>query len=94
MENKIVASFIIEIMGRPKEYVEDNLKKLIEKLGEEKGVNVTDYKTHEPRKLEITKTKEDAEKLKKLKEDRDLAGDAASILRKRLDSVQKPNTRK
>ena len=61
MEEKIVASFIIEILGRPKEHLEKSLKELIEKLGNEKGVNIIESKVHEPKLLEQKEKTENQE---------------------------------
>ena len=66
MEEKIVASFIIEILGRPKEHLEKSLKELIEKLGNEKGVNIIESKVHEPKLLEQKET--DNQETKKIKD--------------------------
>jgi len=49
---KIEASFIIEMMGKPAEHLSDTLRRLIEKLGTEKGVNIVGRKIHEPKEVE------------------------------------------
>lgn len=51
MEEKIRASFILEILGRPKEHLENSLKGIVEKLGNENGVNIIESKLHEPKLL-------------------------------------------
>ncbi len=45
---KITAMMMIEVLGRPKEHLIETLKDLIKKIGEEKGVKVTDFKIKEP----------------------------------------------
>lgn len=45
---KINAVFILEVIGRPAEYLNEMLNKLIKDLGEEKGVKVTDFKVNTP----------------------------------------------
>tara|TARA_Y100000310_G_C20527794_1_gene736945 strand:- start:530 stop:1015 length:486 start_codon:yes stop_codon:yes gene_type:complete len=52
MEDKIIVSFIIEILGRPKEHLEESLKNVVKKLNDEKGVRIIESKIHEPRLLE------------------------------------------
>jgi hypothetical protein len=44
----IGAIFIIEVAGRPPEHLTETLGKIIEKMKEEKGVDVKDYKINEP----------------------------------------------
>lgn len=63
MEGKIIASFIIEILGRPKEHLENSLKGVIEKLGNENGVNIIESKLHEPKLLK-QKLEEGSEEVK------------------------------
>lgn len=46
--NKITAMLMIEVLGRPKEHLIETLNDLIKKIGEEKGVEVTDSKIKEP----------------------------------------------
>jgi hypothetical protein len=45
---KINAILVIEILGRPPEYLIETLKDIAKKMGEEKGVKVKDVKTNEP----------------------------------------------
>mgnify|MGYP001592176389 CR=1 FL=1 len=75
-EIKIRATFILEMLGRPKEHLEETLKRLVERLGEEKGVKIIESKIHEAKKLDIKlseKDKGDLEKLKKeLKDSKNL----------------------
>jgi hypothetical protein len=44
---KIVANFVTEILGKPREYVENVLKDFIERIGSEKDVNIRFKKIHE-----------------------------------------------
>jgi len=45
---KIVAEFILEVIGRPPEYLNETLIKIIEEIGKEPGVKVKDSKINEP----------------------------------------------
>jgi len=46
---KIQANAVIEILGRPKEYIYDSLKNLIKvKIANEKGIKVIEQDVHEP----------------------------------------------
>ncbi len=45
---KITAMLMIEVLGRPKEHLVKTLEDIIKKIGEEKGVKVTDSKIKEP----------------------------------------------
>lgn len=47
-EGRIQASMIIEVIGRPAEHLVETLNDLIKKIGEEKGVEVTNTKINEP----------------------------------------------
>lgn len=49
MAEEIKAKIIIEMMGRPAEHLEQALKDLLKKLGEEKGVKIADKKVHKPK---------------------------------------------
>lgn len=42
-------NMIIEIVGKPKEHVEESLKLILKKLNEEKNVDVLDGKVHKPK---------------------------------------------
>ncbi|MEM4271532.1 MAG: hypothetical protein QXD13_00335 [Candidatus Pacearchaeota archaeon] len=53
---KMRANLIIEIMGKPKEHVAESLKLLVDKLGSEKGVKITEKTLHEP--VEVKDSKE------------------------------------
>ena len=68
---KIEASFIVEMMGKPKEHLEETLARLVEKLGSEKGVKIIDKTLHEARKFEVKKSDEEKEAEAKLKENVD-----------------------
>ncbi|MEN7981922.1 MAG: hypothetical protein ABFQ65_00560 [Nanoarchaeota archaeon] len=47
-DKKICVKMIIEVAGRPPEYLTKTLNEIIEKINEEKGVNVEDKKVNEP----------------------------------------------
>jgi hypothetical protein len=49
---KINVSFIIEILGRPKENVSESLNTIVVKIGAEKGISILNKTYHEPRPLE------------------------------------------
>ena len=66
-EKNITASFIIEMLGRPAEHVDETMEKLIEGLGKENGVKVINKTIHEAKELEIKK--EEKSKNEKNKED-------------------------
>lgn len=51
---KIHASLILEILGRPRENVTSALNTILEKMEKEKGVNVLNKKAHEPKPVEKT----------------------------------------
>jgi len=51
-DGKIKVSFIFEILGRPPEHLKETLKLLIEKLGEQKGIEISSEKIHEPQPME------------------------------------------
>ena len=51
-EGGIKAKLIIEIVGKPKEYVEETIKKTLEKLKDEKKSNVLSEKTHETKEVQ------------------------------------------
>ena len=44
----IKSTFIIEVAGKPPEHLTDSLKKIIEKLKEEKGISVKNHKINKP----------------------------------------------
>jgi len=47
-KGNIKASFIFEILGKPPEHVKETLELLIDKLGEQKGINILNRIIHEP----------------------------------------------
>ncbi len=49
---KIVATMVIEIMGRPAAHVAETLNTIVVKLGAEKGVSLLNKKYHEPKLAE------------------------------------------
>lgn len=71
MGEKIKATFIIEILGRPAEHLKESLKELVENLGKEKGINIIEKKIHEPKEIES--------KDKNIKEDKKLFTSFAEI---------------
>jgi hypothetical protein len=46
-------NMIIEVVGKPKEHVEESLKLILKKLNEEKNVQVLDGKVHKPKEQGI-----------------------------------------
>ena len=54
-EEKIVASFIIEVVGKPPEHLNKVLEGIIEKINEEKGVKVLNSKIHDSKPLKEAK---------------------------------------
>jgi len=51
MDKIIKARFIIEILGRPAEYVKKNLIQLVDQIDEEKGVEVTEKIIHDVKEV-------------------------------------------
>jgi hypothetical protein len=51
-EKKILATLILEIIGRPPEHLKETLTDLIKEMGKEKGVKVVASKINEPNELE------------------------------------------
>ncbi len=49
---EIKALFIFEIMGRPPKHIKNTLGELIDKLGEQKGINIIRKEVHEPKPVE------------------------------------------
>jgi len=56
MEDKIVVSLVLEILGRPAEHVSEALNTLVLRLGAEKGVKITNKTLHEPSPVKDSKT--------------------------------------
>lgn len=52
---KISARFILEILGRPKDHVSESLKMVVDKIGSDKDINITEKKLHDPVSVEKTK---------------------------------------
>lgn len=52
MENGIRALMIIEILGRPVEYIIESIKNIASKIGEEKGARIITKKIHEAKQVE------------------------------------------
>jgi len=48
----ITALMIIEMLGRPKEHLEETFKEYIKKISSEKDVTLINQKIHEPKKIE------------------------------------------
>ena len=55
MAQKITVQFIIEILGRPKEYVIQALKHISEKLSTERGLQIIEETIHEPKPAKNSK---------------------------------------
>ena len=53
--NAVKAVFIIEVLGRPPEHLVKTLEEIIQKIGEEKGVDVVNKKINEPIQLKDNK---------------------------------------
>ena len=51
-DKKIKAAVIFEMMGRPPEHLKETMNKLIDTIGQEKGVNILKKKIHEVKKIE------------------------------------------
>ena len=51
-KTKIKALFIFEVMGRPPEHLKKALEKYVDKLGENKGVEISKKNIHEPKPVE------------------------------------------
>ncbi|MAG61403.1 hypothetical protein CMI43_01120 [Candidatus Pacearchaeota archaeon] len=49
---KIKTLFIFEILGKPAEHIKDSLDKMIDQLGEQKGLEVVRRVVHEPKLIE------------------------------------------
>lgn len=54
MPDEITAILIIEVLGRPAEHVATALEQLIERLGKEQELQVTNKKIYEPKQTEKT----------------------------------------
>jgi hypothetical protein len=49
---KIKTLFIFEILGKPAEHIKDSLNKMVDQLGEQKGLEVVRRVVHEPKLIE------------------------------------------
>lgn len=49
---KIVASMVIEILGKPSSHVKEAMLSMVARLGSEKGVKIIHKEVHEPKELE------------------------------------------
>jgi len=56
----IKALIIVEMIGRPKEHLEETLKEYIKKISSEKGITLANEKIHEPKKIEDKKNEKEA----------------------------------
>jgi len=52
MPDKIRTLFIFEILGKPAEHIKESLEKMVEKLGEQKGIDIVRKDIREPKKAE------------------------------------------
>ncbi|PIN90451.1 hypothetical protein COU61_02645 [Candidatus Pacearchaeota archaeon CG10_big_fil_rev_8_21_14_0_10_35_13] len=52
MDEKVVTNVIIEIMGRPKEYIVEALEKVVTQIGTEEQNRIISKEIHEPREIE------------------------------------------
>lgn len=50
-ESEVKAELIVEVLGKPPEHLIETLKKIIERIGEEKGVKILKNKISEPQAL-------------------------------------------
>ena len=55
MGDKIKTILIFEMLGRPAEHLKNTLFQFIDKISQEKGVEVVNKKIHEPKRLEEAK---------------------------------------
>src|SRR3989344_8254998 len=52
MENGIRALMVIEILGRPVEYILESMESIVSKIGGEKGARIITKKVHEAKAVE------------------------------------------
>ena len=76
VDKKIVASFILEILGRPKEHVDETLADIIKKIDSEKGVSVREKIIHDSKELE---EKDKEGNVREVKEDEKLYTSFAEV---------------
>jgi hypothetical protein len=75
-DKKIKAAIIIEMMGRPPEHLSSTMDKLLEIMGQEKNIAITNKKIHELKKVEH---KDEKGKIIEIPEDRQLYSTFAEI---------------
>jgi hypothetical protein len=76
----IKALIIVEMIGRPKEHLEETLKEYVKKICSEKGVRLVNEKVHEPKKIERKKEdKGEADNKKETKIEAELFSTFAEI---------------
>jgi len=73
----IRALMIVEMIGRPKEHLEETLKDYTKKISSEKGITLINEKIHEPKKIEHKK--EEAEDKKEAGNETELFSTFAEI---------------
>lgn len=54
-DKSVIATFILEAIGRPKDHLIKALEEIISKINSEEKVTVTDQKIHEPREMKDQK---------------------------------------
>ena len=59
----IRALIIVEMIGRPKQHLEETLKDYIKKFGSEEGITLINEKVHEPKQVEYKKNKNEEGKI-------------------------------
>ncbi len=52
MQQKVTARIIVEVIGSPKDFVEETLRNVLEKLKQEKGIQLHNSKTYVTEQLE------------------------------------------
>ena len=63
---KIRTLFIFEILGKPAGHIKESLSKMVDQLGEQKGLEIVRKEIHEPKLIDVNE--EDSEKKKRLVE--------------------------
>jgi len=53
---KVLATIILEMLGRPPEHLKESLQELINKMKNEKDIKIKSYKINEPKELEDNKS--------------------------------------
>ncbi len=75
-DKKIKAAIILEMMGRPKEHLASTMEQLLEVIGKEKNLAITNKKVHELKKVE---QKDKEGKVIEVPEDRQLYSTFAEV---------------